>query len=320
MRSTVLLHQARRRRNLGYYDRRTLRTLRRANRYPSPRSLLAYLTFRRDLGYRLRPRDVPPLLAAYPRLSSHERWRAAALLSEIRAAPDWIWSGVDQGAGLALAAPRQAEWRGAFEADARTARGRGIAVVGNAGALIGCELGADIDASAMVVRFNRAGDLSARAADLGTRTSVWVASPGYRGPAPAGAERVVVSGPDVCFALRDWRLHAQRLMAGEPVLSVPLEVWRALVKELDAPPSAGVLMLAWLRELVGGWEGINAVGIGAGRTGRYHHAHRGRRGTGRHRWAAEAALVAKWTRAGLTLLPEYATRTHPSACPAAERP
>ncbi len=297
-----LLRQARQRRGQGRYDRETLRLFRRAAARRDPRARLAYLLFRRDLGHCLRPRHVAPLLEGLDDLSRSQRWRAAALLSEIDAAPEQIWEHVRPGPGLTLAAPRQRPWRDAFRQQIIDSRGHGIVVVGNAGSLIGSEAGSRIDDTGTVVRFNRCRGARSRAEDLGTRTSVWVASPGYRGPAPSDAEWVVLSGPDMCFGLRDWTLHAPRLEQGRPVLTVPLDVWRSLVGRLCAPPSAGVLMLAWLRELTGSWEGISAAGIGQGARARYHHAHRSRRNTARHDWETEAALVRHWTQAGLRLL------------------
>ena len=46
------------------------------------------------------------------------------------------------------------------------------------------------------------------------------------------------------------------------MLTVPLSLLRGLMGSLQAPSSAGVLMLSWLRELLEGWEGVCTGGIG----------------------------------------------------------
>jgi hypothetical protein len=301
---------ARQRRARGRYDRQTLRLFQRAQRTGDVCALLDYLSFRRDLGHALHPRHVAPLLAQLAALPDRERWRAAALLSEVDAAPPQVWEALPAGAGLTTAAPHQECWRRSFGALVDESRSRGICVVGNAGALAGQGLGARIDAAGTVIRFNRFQSNVDQATDIGSRTSVWVTSPSYQGPRP-DVDWVVVSGPDMCFQLRNWALLTPRLLAARPVLSVPLSVWRDLVKVLNAPPSAGVLMLAWLCRLGGGWAGITAAGIGVGTQGRYHLADLRKRAGTRHAWAAEASLIEVWAAQGLELLPHASARPSP---------
>jgi hypothetical protein len=73
-----------------------------------------------------------------------------------------------------------------------------------------------------------------------------------------------------------------------------------LVARLQAPPSAGLLMLAWLHAL-GGWDGIRiaAIGWGGGPAGRHHLVQSNRQTGSRHCWQRERELVDEWRNAGL---------------------
>ncbi|MFW6093622.1 MAG: hypothetical protein ACODAC_06565 [Pseudomonadota bacterium] len=313
VRAASLLWRGLRRRRLGRYDRETLRLFRRAHRTGDHHALLHYVQFRRDLGHALHPRFVEPLLDAFPRLTQGQQWRAGALLREIGADPPWIWQHLKPGPGLA-AAKHQGHWRAGLCNALRERQRAGIVVVGNANSLLGTNVGRIIDRGGLVLRFNDTGDLAERAAHLGQRTDVWVTSPAYHGPTIKKPDWVIVSGPDVCYTLRDWSLHAGRLRAARPVVTVPLAVWRDLAGALNAPPSAGVLILAWIHAMLGTWIGVQAAGIGFGIDRRYHHAHRRLRAGSRHDWAAEADLVDAWTQRGLRILPEsHARRARPAS-------
>jgi hypothetical protein len=249
----------------------------------SPQALLRLAAFRRDLGRPLPRRWVAPLRAAWPTLPRNGRRQALGLLAESAPASLAALPTADltDAAGvipaLAALAPStapalarlhaQQEHRRAAFADwaaARRAAG-GLCVVGNAATLHGSGLGAAIDAHAAVVRFNA-----------------------WRSGATAAAVETVAL-----------------LAAGDtPVLTVPLAVWRAVVRALDAPPTAGLLTLAWLRELLGSWQGVRCAGIGSGLAGdgRYHAAIAAKPPGRRHAWAREQALVEGWRAEGLQCL------------------
>lgn len=175
----------------------------------------------------------------------------------------------------------------------------GICVVGNAGGALQQALGAVIDAHAVVVRFNRwrpRGDMADRA--LGRRLDVWGVAPD--GPtAPEGTPRwAVMSGADPRGRMAGWPPVQSLEGLGVPVLTVPLAVWRQLVDALAAPPSAGLLMLGWLRHM--GWPAgmLRIVDLARPQTGSAHVLGRWHRRGHRHDWARERALVARWCAAG----------------------
>lgn len=316
---------AARQRSLGRYTRATLAAYLAAWRQqPTPARLLAWLAFRRDMGLPVPARFVPALRDGLARLEAPRRRAALGLLAEARpesvgqVKPHWladaaphvppVAANVLPASPLARVARLQADWRHAFAAEvARAANGRSVQVVGNAAGLRGQSLGAAIDAADLVVRFNQFANGPQWAADVGQRTDVWVVSPGYDGPTPAAVRWVVVSGPDMLFRLQDWRCLGPLLRQGTPVLTVPLPQWRACVATLQAPPSAGVLMLQWLRSLNTGrgWAGIRAAGMGFGAGPRqrpYHLALPQQKPGHRHAWPAEAAWLARWQAEGLRRL------------------
>jgi hypothetical protein len=179
--------------------------------------------------------------------------------------------------------------------------------VGNAASLAGQGQGAVMDAQGVVFRFNQWRDSATAVADIGQRCDVWVVAPGHDGPLPPGVAWLIVSGADPWFQVAHWPLATACAVAGVPVLTAPLGVWRDLVAQLHAPPSAGLLVLAWLHQLAGSWTQCLSAGIATGlsATGRHHllasaEAHIGHR----HNWAAEARLHARWRAEGLRLLGE----------------
>jgi hypothetical protein len=96
---------------------------------------------------------------------------------------------------------------------------------------------------------------------------IWAGAPGFPGAPPHEAAWAIVTGPDMRFRRRNWEPLRDRLEQGYPVLAAPLEIWRTLVALIGAPPSAGLLMLAWLKEILGTLEGVTAVGIGSSPSG-----------------------------------------------------
>jgi hypothetical protein len=75
---------------------------------------------------------------------------------------------------------------------------------------------------------------------------------------------------------------------------------------LGAPPSAGVLFLAWAHRLLGDFEHLVIAGfdIASAGTKGYHHAGPAIRGGRRHAWEREKALLDEWRNQGLRSLPE----------------
>lgn len=325
------------RRRRGHYDAFTLACLRRAwYRQPGLRNLLGYLDCRRACGFA----PSTPLLAHLARLLPQARGRdlhrALNLLLE-GAAGQAPLSTLDRATlralaghspplaaallevGHSLEAPaitlaglhtQQPAWRAAFIEQLTAVRGS-ICVVGNAASLAGAGLGARIDAHRTVLRFNRYSAAGSAAADIGTRIDVWVCSPEFTTAhltAHCPAQWLLLSGNDMRYQLYDWTRLLPLLAGGCRVLTVPGTVWRELVRVLHAPPSAGVLSLAWLIGILAGDPaGIAVAGFQTGRqpveaSRGYHHAAPGQRAGSRHNWQGELRLLQHWQRHGLSVL------------------
>jgi len=324
------------RRRAGRYDPFTLVCLRHAwRRRPGLRTLLAYLGCRRDFGCPPHPALLDSLAGYLPQARGHALHRAANLLLE-SGRHNGVLESADSAALLALAPhspplarhllqsgrtldgsagllaqlqAAQEDWRTEFGHYLR-ARQPSICVVGNAGTLQGTGFGPRIDAQRCVIRFNHPAG-TAQPQDHGSRTDVWVRAPDLatrehsKDGDPPGW--VVLSGCDVRYQLYVWDELTALLAAGQRVITVPAGVWRTLVRVLQAPPSAGVLMLAWLIELLGDAGGIMQAGFQDDR----HPARATRRAccalpwprTGsRHNWRAELAWLRHCRAHGLSAL------------------
>ncbi|HPE60024.1 MAG TPA: glycosyltransferase family 29 protein [Thiolinea sp.] len=330
---------ARYRRQRGCYDHRTLGLYDRLwHNRGTPLDLLAWLRFRRDLGYALPLRLRQTLWQTLPALSGKPFWQGCTLWLEgggdparlarlLAQRPDHadgqrallqnpvLLQGLQAGGVMQLTVtqqllarlvPQQPRWQQALrQALQQASQQQGICVLGNAGGLRGQGLGARIDAHSWVLRFNCFQGGEVTVSDVGVKLQAQVLTGGSESCAVA-ADWLLLSGPAVLAMRQDWQTVLP-LCTERPLLTVPLPVWRSLVRRLKAPPSAGVLVLAWLRQWLGSWQGISAAGFGAllppdAATAGYHLARSGHRAAARHNWQGEHALLLQWRTQGLVSL------------------
>jgi hypothetical protein len=283
MAGKALLLEARRRRALGQYTRETLSLYHRSWRLSrTPEAWLQLCLFRHELGYHLPPDWSCRLGNESGKLRTSDRQKADALCCQ------------KQRALHATTQKRFCQW-------IRAEHREHVAVVGNGAGLLGKKQSRSIESADCIIRFNH---WQAPAVDVGRRTDVWVRSPidmrDSRSPAPYPPPSwVAVSGPEMICRHPDWQAWALENVS--TLLAVPLNVWRSLVRELMAPPSAGVLTLGWLRSIRGHWHGITAYGIGYS-GGQYHAAKARHRPSHRHHWARELTILERWSAEGLQLV------------------
>lgn len=188
-----------------------------------------------------------------------------------------------------------------------------ICVVGNSATMQGSCVGKKIDQHQVVFRFNHFATAVAKPvdesviADTGERLDVWVFSPLLKidySHRAGDAKWMIMSGPDARHHFWDWRYVASLVNDGHQVMSIPLRIWHSLVVELEAPPSAGILCLAWIIDLLGGVDELNAAGFQRGRhdAGRYHYALPHHKPSIRHNWQGERRLLRHWEAQGLNFL------------------
>ncbi|MBL3600405.1 MAG: hypothetical protein JMN25_11120 [gamma proteobacterium endosymbiont of Lamellibrachia anaximandri] len=330
------------RRKKGEYDKTTLACFYSAwRRRPSLTNLIAYLRFRRDLGLTAPTRLLKPLLASFVSFNPVTQRRvfnwilegrgevqldefpsstlrdlaessppAAAEMAQRR---ELISS---EAKALATLQNMQEVWRDEFTAYLSANRDS-ICVVGNAATIVNNAIGRTIDTSSVVFRFNRFsietaqeasdGKLTTQLQEVGRRLDVWFFAPNIQTPYPPAVEAVewvVLAGPDARYHLADWGNIISLLGAHKKVLTVPLSIWRKLVRDLKAPPSAGILCLAWVIEMLGTPEGLKAAGFQRKSVPgmRYHFALHRHKPSRRHNWEGERMLLRRWERQGLQFL------------------
>lgn len=310
----------------GCYDSVTLECYRQVLRQGGTGTdLVSYLSFRRDLGEELNGHYVPLLLKMMPRLGPRAWLEAYNLIVEAKGrfppltlhlrpirrqlsvlAPALVANFPNRRAapmnpfltGLAQLVLEQEARRNEFADYLRKASR--LCVVGNHAGLAGSGLGGEIDSHECVVRFNQYASPASQAGDIGSKTDVWVRAPGF---VPDQIEFhgrwAVITGPDLRYRLSNWQVARPLLERRVSVLTVPLEIWRELVRRLAAPPSAGLLFLAWLRQLREmGLSGISLVGFQRRdvQVGAYHHALPFQPPGRRHNWTLERELLTEWAR------------------------
>lgn len=274
------------RRQRGHYDRRLLALAWLAWRtWPDAARWQRLQRVRRDLGLppHLEPTSVTAPVAEGSRSAAVDEAISTLQMRQLRARfTAWVLEETRHGAMCVVGNARRRDFQATAE---------------------------EIDAHPVVVRFNRwmppmpvdgaVGSRNGR----GQRGQIWVLSPSADVTlecAPSGCPWVVYSGADPLARLPHWPFVLALREFGAQVLTVPLTVWRPLVSELEAPPSAGLLMLAWFKEMTGTWRGIHISGFEPGPGGGHVLGvrHRLTHG-GRHDWQREAALLKRWRGEGL---------------------
>lgn len=320
----------------GDYSRRVSGYYLRAWRISgSVNDLLSYALFRRDLGYVLPDRWFGLLESGAGRLRPRRRLLACSLLleskkncpsdmviesacSELTQLPPVLYCWQQLSGAPALTQEQrklsdvysqQNQWRNDFSGGLMSSvRHKGICVVGNAGVMHGARLAGIIDQHDCVVRFNTFASDQTDLNDMGSKFDVWVLTPEFTiQTIPANFRgTVVLTGPEMQFRLLNWSGLLPALSHGLPLVTPPLPVWREVVSELAAPPSAGVIFLAWLRRMLGSWDGVTVAGFSALSDGGavYHYADAKHKAASRHNWAGESALLRRWKNEGLTSLHE----------------
>ncbi len=167
-----------------------------------------------------------------------------------------------------------------------------IAVVGNAPSILNRKQGGAIDNADLVVRFNQINLSETWAVDVGTRTDLWVISPGFithKLRASVHAQMLTSIHP----LSRDSRYWIN--LAKQPSRSLSLiepRIWYELVNELKAPPSSGLLVLRTLNAIAP-HANVRCYGFSALATHGKSENHYGdrHRASDRHNWLLEAQLI-----------------------------
>lgn len=321
----------------GNYAAATEDHYRRAwQRQGSTAALVDWLRFRRELGEGVGQEGMAALSAAWPVAGRDRQVALLELLLEAGQRPPGYRGQGEIAPALAQRSPAIAALLAAAgePLDARAAglasihreqpgqaaalgkalreHAGAVCVVGNAGWLNAAGHGQAIDRHDLVVRFNRWRGPRSAAADIGCRCEIWACAPRFIAEARAGEWPVprwlMISGPDARYGRAgravNWDFVLAMRARGAGVVTFDLAVWRELVNVLSAPPSAGLLFLAWAIDALGGPQGLALTGFGVARqrsTG-YHHVTKRFRPGRRHHWQREQRLLDDWYAQGLRRL------------------
>lgn len=289
--------------------------------------LIAYIKHRRDLGRPITISLAQKIVGFWQELSSKEKNLMAAFFLESSyqsLVPSMQINSTQKQIPAALAFSNltalssyqqillsiyseQQYWRASLTNVLRLhVRTQGICIVGNSGIMRDSSLGSAIDATGFVVRFNAFKEGYQASKDLGSKYDAWCVTPSFR-PSTVRAHTVswlIVTGPAVEYRLADWSALFEFRAKNLSIVTLPLNIWRELVRELQAPPSAGVSLLAFFYSLFGSWSGIKVAGFGAltKNSATYHYMNSKNKASKRHNWLGEKYLIERWLREGLTSL------------------
>ena len=293
---------AKTRRKQGLYDCKTLWFYKKAwQKKKNPNAFVEYCMFRRDLGYTLSSNRVHFLMHILEKLGTKHKKYALSLLKEV--SEKHIPALKEHREWLRSIQENQEQWRHSFKEALAKSKTGGICVVGNAATLQNTMLGDKIDQHGLVVRFNQCWSEDGEYKDRGKQLDIWVSAPDYQSKTQSKARWIIVSGPDMLYKEAGWKRFKDTIDSHTYLLTVPLDIWKALVFKLHAPPSAGILVLCWFREIFGNWDGICATGFDFKFSPNiYHHADPKHPPGKRHNWEKEKKLLQQWKDEGLEFL------------------
>jgi len=303
-------------RSKGDYSKSTLKLFEKVwQDDPTLESFVAFLSFQRDTGKILSKQQYEYLIDNYLEKDKRPNWfefklkwqlqnlcleyehhyniQACRLNKGVKS-PGILplpW----QRDGVTLIREQQKSWRIKWLEELSILAKDGIAVVGNSATLDNKSQGEDIDRHAAVIRFNQPITKPGYKRHFGSNTHTRVIAPNYRGPIPA-CDWIVISGPDMQYQLQNWTHLMPALKRGSAIITIPIQYWASLVKLLEAPPSAGVLVLNYLRNQPSLMGNIKPFGFGYSfsKEQTYHAADSKHLASTRHNWDAEAKAINQW--------------------------
>lgn len=236
---------------------------------------LKYLSFRRDLGYPLNQHQYRTLKRFFKSRIQFYLWafsnpKRATLYKKL------------------LRSNNQSELEQIFKEQLQKVST--IQLVGNSGNLLGSNCGKAIDQAEIVVRFNLCFNQQTKKSDTGQKVDIWVGAPDFN-HSPPKANWYIISGPDMLSWLNKLPKPFQERT---PLLSAPLDCWRHLVRILAAPPSAGLLIAYWFRNIAPKTEIWLCGYTFSPNHSQYHHADYNHKAVPRHNWHEESKLLQKW--------------------------
>ena len=131
-----------------------------------------------------------------------------------------------------------------------------LCIVGNGAVCKGKKKGKRIDAQNLVIRFNNYNTDPEFQEDYGSKTSLWVRTPGDSKVRPKeikGLEGIIYSAPsDIYYQCwSSWNSIQRYIKQDAHVSFVPSNVWFELIEKLGAPPSSGLAICYYIHQITG---------------------------------------------------------------------
>ncbi|MEM7776945.1 MAG: glycosyltransferase family 29 protein [Pseudomonadota bacterium] len=139
-----------------------------------------------------------------------------------------------------------------------------ICVVGNSPCDVGRGLGKAIDSHALVIRFNNFSTAREFSNDYGTKCDVWCRSPFYQRVVRRQEFRphLTITGSPIQWRKEDGQDMAIEYMGRDEALDVaPVSVVSTAAVRCGAPPSSGIVTLAWIESVLGSLDGVSVCGF-----------------------------------------------------------
>ena len=262
-------------RKRGVYTCHTLRLYYAAYlKNPTKRAYKEFCMFCRDLGY-------PLSLARYKKLQAYTK--ESSLIREYLGMPP------SKNTLIKHIYSSQSLWLEEFSTYVKNKK---VCIVGNAPLNKNMDFTKAIETYEIVIRFNNCCS-NMNDTNRGKKVDIWMSAPDIK--TSISALWNIVSGPNMIYKNANWKRFENTLENGGRILSTPLHIWKDMVQQLQAPPSAGILMIYWTHVIQNSFENITIVGFDIDNENkRYHHSDMNHQASSRHSWEKERELIKKW--------------------------
>lgn len=140
-----------------------------------------------------------------------------------------------------------------------------VCVVGNSPIELNTGNGENIDSHNLIIRFNNYSTDYPHSKDYGTKTDIWIKSGHYADVKRrdiSDYKHIIVSGPNsIHRSPYGADLFKEYVDAGKSVGFFPHSLTTEVISKIEAPPSAGILVLYWLYKLTGPLKRENVYGF-----------------------------------------------------------
>lgn len=142
---------------------------------------------------------------------------------------------------------------------------KNIKTIGNSPNQRGIKKGKEINSSNLVIRFNSYDTSLTRRADIGFKTDIWVKSPSFeeveRKPLTSIKSVIITGTNHLDRSPSAYDFFYDFYKNNIPATNIPQDLYHALSKKISSPPSGGMQVLYWIKELNGRLDISNIHGF-----------------------------------------------------------